>query len=405
MAVSSTSRGLGMSRAGRTSARPSNGRGIVDRRDRRRRPRLEFLEDRTVLSPTIYTVTSTGDSLSDPSTATSGDLRYCIGLADANTSNPSGSVIEFDPTVFSSAKTITLGSGLVLSNTSTPTTITGPSAALTISGGGSSSNFSVITVNASVTASISGVTINNGNVTVGFGGGIDNSGTLTLSNSTLSGNTATYGGGLENSGTGTATLSNDTITANSTSSTGGGIDNRGTINLSYVTISDNSAVFGSGLYNMSQATLNNDTITGNSDPSSTDSTGGGVFNDAGATATFTNVVISNNTDYTFGGGIINEGITTMTNVSIVGNASTEADGGGFFNFPQSTATLTNVTISGNTAYASGGGIANEAVLTLINSTGRREFGYLSHGVRWWHLRFRNGHHADERHHFRKLVGR
>ena len=40
---------------------------------------------------------ATGDSPGDPYTATSGDLRYCVGLANANTSNPAGSLIQSDP--------------------------------------------------------------------------------------------------------------------------------------------------------------------------------------------------------------------------------------------------------------------------------------------------------------------
>ncbi len=206
----------------------------------------------TLLSPTVFTVTGTGDSPSDPYTATSGDLRYCVGLANANTSNPNGSLIEFEPTVFSSPQTITLGSGLVLTNMTDQTTITGPPAALTVSGGGPSSDFSVFTVGPGVTASILALTIANGNAGQGvyYGGGIANYGNLTLSNDTISGNTA--------------------------SSSGGGIDNAGSATLTNVTVCENSAAYGGGLYNepydsvavpineAGVATLTNVTIAGNS---------------------------------------------------------------------------------------------------------------------------------------------
>ena len=46
---------------------------------------------------TVYTVNLT--SATGAGSGNSGDLVYCIGLADANTSL-AGSVIEFDPTVF-----------------------------------------------------------------------------------------------------------------------------------------------------------------------------------------------------------------------------------------------------------------------------------------------------------------
>ena len=103
-------------------SRYTTGQRCARRMNRRRNVRpllLERLEDRTVLSPTIFTVTGIGDSPSDPHTDTSGDLRYCVNLADANTSNPDGSLIQFDPSVFSTPQTITLGSYLALSNTVT----------------------------------------------------------------------------------------------------------------------------------------------------------------------------------------------------------------------------------------------------------------------------------------------
>ena len=67
------------------------------------RPRLEMLEPRVVLSPTIYTVDSTGNGTSG--SGTSGTLPYVISQANANT-NTDGSEIEFDPSVFSSPQTI-----------------------------------------------------------------------------------------------------------------------------------------------------------------------------------------------------------------------------------------------------------------------------------------------------------
>ena len=88
----------------------SRSRAGMDRGGRHRHAAvLEQLEDRTVLSPTVYTVTSTGDSSGDPHTSTSGDLRYCVGLANLNTSNHDGSLIEFDPSLFGTPQTITLG--------------------------------------------------------------------------------------------------------------------------------------------------------------------------------------------------------------------------------------------------------------------------------------------------------
>ena len=251
----------------------------------------------TAPGPTVYTVTGIGDSLSDPQTARSGDLRYCLGLADANTSNPDGSLIQFDSTVFSTPQTITLGSGLVLTNTIAQTTITGPSASLTVSGGGPSSNFSVFTVNSSVTVSISGLTIANGNAT--GGGGIENDGTAMLTRVNITGNSAEFGGGVQIFG-GTATLTNVNITGNSADDGGGVEIFGGTATLTNVTISANS-VFqdGGGIYNVRGAavTLTNVAVAGNS---ATDAGGGGGS----------------------GGGIVNDGTATLNNVTLTGNSAT-----------------------------------------------------------------------------------
>ena len=101
-----------------------------ERAQRRRRPCvLEALENRTLLSgsPTIYTV----DARSDTGTGSgdTGDLRYCITQANANT-NPAGSLIQFDLTVFNpnfnGPDVIALSSTVELSETAGPEMIEGP---------------------------------------------------------------------------------------------------------------------------------------------------------------------------------------------------------------------------------------------------------------------------------------
>jgi CSLREA domain-containing protein len=88
---------------------------------------------------------------------------------------------------------------------------------------------------------ISGVAIKNGGSNVGDGGGIYNGGTLTLNNSTVSGNVASAGGGgIYNSGT--LALNNVTI-ANNTANNGGGILNDvGTVEFRNTIIAGNTAV-------------------------------------------------------------------------------------------------------------------------------------------------------------------
>ena len=234
-----------------------------DKHRRRFRPTLLRLEDRVVLSPTVFTVTSVGDSPGDPYTATSGDLRYCVELANS-ISNPDGSLIQFEPSVFDVPRTIVLdiadNGGLAIESN---VTIDGPGASLltlTVSGAGPPPRYieaSVITVNA--TATISGLTIANGYAA--NGGAIYNDGTATLDDVTISGNSSAYaGGGVWNDGI--ATLTDCTISGNS-AVIGGGIDNYGGgAILTNCTISGNSA--GGGIANYGNATLTNCTISGNS---------------------------------------------------------------------------------------------------------------------------------------------
>ena len=180
------------------------------------RPAVEWFEHRTLLSGNTYTVDSLGDSGSG--SGLDGDLRYAITQADSN----AGSTIDFSVT-----GTIQLSKALPQIVASM--TIDGPGASsLTVKGGGSSSNFSILYINGQQTVDISGLTIAGGNLTtVGGGAGIDNQfGLLTLTDCTITGNNAS---GSED--------------------TGGGILNYGTLNVEDCTISGNYArVAGGGIY-------------------------------------------------------------------------------------------------------------------------------------------------------------
>lgn len=112
---------------------------------------------------------------------------------------------------------------------------------LTISNSTVSGNQSGILNDGTLTVSDSTVS---GNSTVGDGGGINNGGTLTVSNSTLSGNSAYgEGGGIDNGGT--ATISASTLVGNHARLGGGGIDGTATISASIVA-DNNVSEFGQG---------------------------------------------------------------------------------------------------------------------------------------------------------------
>ena len=98
------------------------------------------------------------------------------------------------------------------------------------------------------TVNFSGVTIANGKTTDDNGAGIrNNAGTLTLTNSTVSANSSEVSGGGIYYASGTVTLTNSTVTDNYAARTGGGIRNGGgTLNITNSTFSGNTAGDGGG---------------------------------------------------------------------------------------------------------------------------------------------------------------
>jgi len=178
---------------------------------------------------------------------------------------------------------------------------------LTVDGQG---DHRVFRVENGVETELRGVTVTGGFAEGDFpdnsGGGIyiSNTGTLTLTNSTVSDNTAQVGGGINNSGT--LTLTDSTVSDNSD----GGISNNGTLTLTNGTVSGNNAGRdGGGIYisNTGTLTLTNGTVSGNT----VGRDGGGIYNSG--TLTLTNGTVSGNTAIDEGYGIYNEGTVTLTN--------------------------------------------------------------------------------------------
>jgi len=186
-----------------------------------------------------------------------------------------------------SGNTIDIGVGTYAEHLSISTNLTlqGATAGSSIVDGSASG--SVLTVGTGATVTIVDVTLRNGSNS--FGGGIDNNGTLTLNNDTISGNQASDGGGgIYNAG-GSITLNNDTLSGNS-ASTGGGLENdsSGVLKLTNVTISKNTAANGSGVYlNSGKSTIVNTILAGNTTGSSA-GCGSGFFIDFGHNVLDTN---------------------------------------------------------------------------------------------------------------------
>jgi len=144
----------------------------------------------------------------------------------------------------------------------------------------------VFSVPGGVTAELRGFVVNHGDG--GFGAGIFNRGTLTLTNSTVSGNNAGAGGGIRNEGM--MTMANSIASGNRAISAGG-ILNEGTMTLTNSTVSGNAAFgergiggSGGGILNSGTMTLTNSTVSGN-----TADFGDGIWNDG--TMTLTNSVV------------------------------------------------------------------------------------------------------------------
>ena len=134
----------------------------------------------------------------------------------------------------------------------------------------------VLSVTGGVEVSLIGLRLTGGSETgYGDGGGICNSGVLTLTNSTVSGNSLGFyggsGGGIYNAGT--LTLTNSTVASNSAGRGGseyggGGIRNVGTLTLTNSTVSGNSAGNGGGIWNNNYRALTlNNTIVALNDAS------------------------------------------------------------------------------------------------------------------------------------------
>ena len=202
---------------------------------------VESLESRSMLS--TIAVSSTGDT--GP-----GTLRAAIEQANLDAAQDT---IMFAPSV---TGTITLSTALP--DLSAGMNIVGPGpSALTVARSSTPGTplFSIFTVSAGAQVTISGLTITGGRggtfvfgtFTATLGGGIANAGTLTVTNSTISGNSVSdYGGGINNLGT--LTVTNSTISGNSAGA-GGGIENGGTLTVTNSTFSGNSADGGGGVQN------------------------------------------------------------------------------------------------------------------------------------------------------------
>jgi CSLREA domain-containing protein len=309
--------------------------------------------------------------------ASAGDAT--ITLPDANTvpNNPSASHIY---------ALLNTNGELVFDDSGHTITLNGPGASLGIVQMQGTVTNRVMNVFSGTTADISGITVEDGNVS-GDGGGVLNDGTLNLSNSTVTANTATGGGGVELFG-GTATLTNDSIDENTSTSSGGGLFvSHGNNTVTGGSVSNNTAgLEGGGIMFVNNNVGDVANVSGVTvDSNTANSAGGGgayVENDAGSpgnTVTLTNDEFSDNTASSDGGGLYiqNDGVgdtVTITGGRIDSNTATNSDGGGTYvqnDGTNTTVTMTGVDVSSNTAGTAAGGmyVQNDGLSTSVTISG------------------------------------
>ena len=218
------------------------------------------------------------------------------------------------------------------------------------------------------------------------GGGIFNftaGGTSTLTDCTLTSNTALGGGGIENTtGGGTSTITDCTLTGN-TASFGGGIENGarggGDVLISHCALTGNIAYSGrsnlaggdgggiangadgadGGTVTITDCTLTGNAAKGDGVPSDFQGYGGGISNGSSGSTPITvaNCLFNNNTAGYSGGGVYNSGPATLVNCTLTSNAARIGGGIASSNQSSGTITVTGCALTGNSA-VSGGGLSN-----------------------------------------------
>ncbi len=248
----------------------------------------------------------------------------------------------------------------------------------------------------------------NGNTVFGSGasGGavVNTGGTLSISDSSLRGNSATRAGGAIEADAGTTTLDGVSLTNNVTGPTpgnGGGLHLTGAGD---VTVTDSSVTGnaaseeGGGLWNSSTGTFSvtGSTVSGNiARGPAADQGGGGLFNDGGLLQVTDSQVTGNVADGASGsgGGILNNlgtlevsasgitgnsaaragggieanvGSTSLVKVNLSSNKTGEApgNGGGLHLTGAGYVSVQSSRVVGNTATAEGGGLWNSASGTM-----------------------------------------
>lgn len=268
-----------------------------------------------------YNVTKVADT-SDGMCDADCSLREAVNAANATVDNDT---IYFALPFFGAARTITLnGSEIVIANNGS-LTIRGTGAnRLTINGNNASR---IISISTGAVVTIDHLRFTGGNgvgaANTGRGGAVYNNGGIsTVSNCVFSGNSAANGGAMNNATAGTLTITNTVLANNSATSVGGALQNfsTSTLHLINTAITGNScgtsATGGGAIQGNGAITMTNVTMSGNTSLAS----GGGIYYN-GTGLTMTNTTIAANSAATNAGGLHKSTATNNANIrnSIIAN--------------------------------------------------------------------------------------
>ncbi len=261
----------------------------------------------TVNPPQTLTVTKAADTNDGDCSPSDCSLREAIAAAQ------SGNSIQFASPLFDTAQTISINGQLFIDKN---LTINGRGAnLLTVRNVAAASGTSRVFLITGGTVNLDGMTITGGNLTAGVaanvcgantpcGGGINNSGNLTITGSVISGNSvnafsAVSGGGIYSNGN--LTITDSTISGNS--------------------ISSNSFAIGGGISLTSAGyVISNSTISGNSASGNTSDQGGGINVNNGVLNIINSTVTNNSVIRSASGGIgRGTGTVIAVNTIISGN--------------------------------------------------------------------------------------
>jgi hypothetical protein len=259
---------------------------------------LEVLEDRMVPSTWVVDrLTDANPGGGGEGSGLAGDLRYAISQAT-----------DGDTVTFGVTGTISLAAGLP--NLSHSITIQGPGAnGLRVDGGWYIPYGGHVSISGlSCSGIVNTGTLTVSNCTISHGGGIVNNGTLTLDDSTVSDNRGPIfyygGGGIANYDRGYLTINGCTISGNDcrigeVTGTGGGIYNLSYLEITNSTITGNQADVGGGICDGDLGgpwnaflDINNTTISGNS--ADRVDGGGGILIVIGGGVSMRNTILAGN---------------------------------------------------------------------------------------------------------------